>query len=183
MSHSMAPRAHRRAALGFSPHIGWAAIAVVSGPPEEPTLVAKRRVEMARTFETGAVYHASQRLPVAEAERLVRSSEQTFEAAAEATIAALAEELRRLGVEPTASVILAGRAKPLPPLETILIPCARSRGRGRALPARSRARERGVHHSGDVRSGSGARRAGRQGRRDLGEPGQLVSRGDGKGLG
>ncbi len=116
----MAPPGARRAALGFSPHIGWAAVVAISGPHDAPTVVAKRRVEMATSFDTGAVYHAGQALPVARAEALVRSSEQAFATAARASIAAFAAELRDRGLEPIASAVLAGGAKPLPPLETIL---------------------------------------------------------------
>lgn len=110
----------RRAALGFSSHTGWAAVVAMAGPPDAPSVVAKRRVEMAATFEVGAVYHAGQELPFAKAEALVLSSEQKFEAVARASIAALAAELRGLGLEPIASAVLAGSAKPLPPLEAIL---------------------------------------------------------------
>jgi hypothetical protein len=92
----------------------------MSGPPDAPSVVAKHRVEMATTFDTGAVYHIGQALPVARAEELVRSSEETFAAAARASIAALAGELRDLGLELIASAVLAGGAKPLPPLEAIL---------------------------------------------------------------
>ena len=116
----MAPPGARRAALGFSPHTGWAAVVAISGPSGAPSVVAKRRVEMAATFDTGAVYHAGRALPVARAEALVRSSEQTFVAAARASIAALAADLRDLGLEPIASAVLAGGARPLPPLEAIL---------------------------------------------------------------
>jgi hypothetical protein len=116
----MASSGPRRAALGFSPHIGWAAVVAVAGSRTGPTVVGKRRVDMATTFETGAVYHAGQKLALADAEALVRSSERTFEAAARATLGALVAELRARGVEPAASAILAGAGRPLPPLETIL---------------------------------------------------------------
>ncbi len=92
----------------------------ISGSADAPTVVAKHRVEMAATFDTGAVYHKGQALPVARAEALIHSSEQTFAVAARASIAAFAAELRERGLEPVASAVLAGGAKPLPPLETIL---------------------------------------------------------------
>jgi hypothetical protein len=116
----MAPPAARRAALGFSPHIGWAAVVAISGPSEAPRVVAKRRIDMATTFETGAVYHAGQSLPLARAEELVRSSEEAFGTIARAGIAALSDELRGLGLELLASAILSGSTRPLPPLESIL---------------------------------------------------------------
>jgi hypothetical protein len=95
-------------------------VVAISGRNDAPTVVAKRRIDMATTFDTGAVYHVGQGLPVAEAEALVRSSEQTFATIARASIAALAAELRDLGIEPIASAVLAGGGKPLPPLEAIL---------------------------------------------------------------
>lgn len=109
-----------RAALGFSPHTGWAAVVAISGPRDSPGVAAKRRIEMAATFEEGAVYHAGQALPLAQAEVFIRSSERTFADAARAGIAALATELRDRGLEPIASAVLAGGARPLPPLEAIL---------------------------------------------------------------
>ena len=92
----------------------------ISGPPDAPSVVAKHRVEMAATFDVGAVYHVGQGLPLAEADALVRSRERTFLAAAKASIAALVADLRELRLELIASAVLAGGAKPLPPLETIL---------------------------------------------------------------
>lgn len=116
----MAPPSPRRAALGFSPHIGWAAVVAIHGPPDAPVVGPKRRVVMATTFETGAVYHGAQALPVEEAEALVRSSEERFVATARDGVAAIVAELRDLGLEPIASVVLAGGARPLPPLASIL---------------------------------------------------------------
>jgi hypothetical protein len=116
MAHARA----RPAVLGFSPHTGWAAVLAVAGPREAPTIVAKGRVELATTFETGAVYHMCQKLRLDEAEALVRSSEETFTAAARARIAAIVAELRGRELEPVASAVLAGAARPLPSLEAIV---------------------------------------------------------------
>ena len=116
----MPPSAVARAALGFSPHVGWAAVVAISGPRDAPRVVAKHRIDLATTFETGAVYHAAQALPIAEADALVRASEQRFAAAARDGIAALAAELRGRGLDPVASAVLAGSARPLPPLASIL---------------------------------------------------------------
>jgi hypothetical protein len=109
-----------RAALGFSPHTGWAAVVALAGARGAPEVVARRRVEVATTFETGAVYHAGQGLPLDRAEALVRSSEESFVAAAQAQLEALAGELRGRGLEPAAGAIVAGGGRPLPALEVIL---------------------------------------------------------------
>lgn len=114
------PRAERTA-LGFSPHIGWAAVVAVAGRPRAgPRVVAKARMDLATTFETGAVYHAAQGRSLGEAEALVRSSEETFLALACDQIAALAAALGAQGLAPAAAVVLAGSGRPLPPLEQLL---------------------------------------------------------------
>lgn len=109
-----------RAALGFKAHIGWAALVALAGPAAAPKVVAKRRVEMAKTFDTGAVYHVGQKLPLGEAEALVRASEERFLELARAAIAELAAELRASGLEPVAARVVSGGERPLPPLEAIL---------------------------------------------------------------
>jgi hypothetical protein len=110
----------RPAVLGFSPHIGWAAVLAISGLGDAPAIVVKGRVEMATTFETGAVYHVGQKLRLEDAEALVRSSEETFTAAASARIAAIAAALRGRELEPVASAVVAGGEGHLPALAAIL---------------------------------------------------------------
>jgi len=112
--------ARRPAALGFKAHTGWAAAVALAGPPVQPKVVLKRRVEMETSFDAAAVYHAGRALPFAKAEALIRSSEERFEGAARVAIAAIAAELRAAGLEPVASVVVGGGAKPLPALEAIL---------------------------------------------------------------
>jgi hypothetical protein len=92
----------------------------ISGSADAPGVVGKDRVVMATTFETGAVFHAAQALPLSEAESLVRSSEEGFLASARARIAAIAAGLRERGLEPVASAVLVGGGRPLPPLASIL---------------------------------------------------------------
>jgi hypothetical protein len=110
----------RPVALGLKPHIGWAALVALAGPAGAPEVVAKRRVEMAATFDEGAVFHVGQKLPLSEAEALVRTSEERFERVAREALAALAAELRRAGLDPVASAVVAASGRPLPPLAAIL---------------------------------------------------------------
>lgn len=104
----------KRAALGFKTHTGRAAAVAVAGGE----VVLKREIEMANTFETGAVFHAGQELPFEKAKALIASSETRFVALAREAIAAIVGELRDCDV--VASGIVAGNPKPLPPLEAIL---------------------------------------------------------------
>ena len=70
--------AKARAALGFSVHIGKAAVVAVGGPVDAPEILAKAVVQVATTFEEGAVFHMGQELPLDEARALIRDSEVRF---------------------------------------------------------------------------------------------------------
>jgi hypothetical protein len=110
----------RPASIGLKTHTGWAAAVALAGGPAPAEVVAKRRIDMATTFDEGAVYHVARELPLARAQALVRSSEERFERIAREALAALADELRAAGLEPVASAVLAGAERPLPPLEAVL---------------------------------------------------------------
>ena len=105
-----------RAALGFKTHTGWAAVVAIAGRE----VVAKRRIDLAKDFRTGAVFHAGQELPFAQAQALISSSQRRFEDKARDAIAALVDELRAKGCDVIGSGVVAGNPKPLPPLESVL---------------------------------------------------------------
>ena len=112
--------APRPVALGMKAHIGWAAVVVLAGPVDSAEVVAKRRIDMATTFDEGAVYHKSQELPVAQAEALIRASEAKFERIAREALVDLAAELRAAGCEPVAIGVVSGDGRTPPPLASIL---------------------------------------------------------------
>jgi hypothetical protein len=110
----------RPVALGMKSHIGWAAVVALAGPVASAEVVAKRRIQMAGTFDEGAVYHKGQGLPFTQAEAHIRSSEERFERTAREALADLAAELRTAGCEPVASGLVSGNGRALPPLASIL---------------------------------------------------------------
>lgn len=110
----------RRAALGFKAHTGWATVVALAGPLASPRVIAKRRITLAERFDDGALYHVGQGLPLADAERLIRSSRTAFEGAARDAIEKLVAELRAAGCEPAASAVVSGDGRPLPALGAIL---------------------------------------------------------------
>ena len=61
-------------ALGIKSHIGWAAVVGLAGPAALAEVVAKRRIDIATTFDEGAVYHKGQELPFDRAEALIRAA-------------------------------------------------------------------------------------------------------------
>jgi hypothetical protein len=106
--------------LGIKTHTGWAAVVALAKGGGGPEVVAKRRVEMASTFEEGAIFHVSQELPLAKAEALIRSSEARFTALARDAVAELLAELRATGGDVVRSAIVSGGGKALPHLAAIL---------------------------------------------------------------
>jgi hypothetical protein len=110
----------RPVALGMKTHTGWAAVIALAGPVASAAVVAKRRIDMATTFDEGAVYHKGQELPVPRAEALIRSSEGKFERIARDALADLLAELRAAGCEPVGSGLVSGGGNALPPLASIL---------------------------------------------------------------
>jgi len=62
-----------RAALGFRAHSGWAALVAIAGPPGAPSVIDRRRIELAGPEVPLPVqpYHAAQKLAVREAEAYV----------------------------------------------------------------------------------------------------------------
>jgi hypothetical protein len=110
----------RPVALGMKSHTGWAAVVALAGPVTSAEVVAKRRIDMATTFDEGAVYHKGQELPVGRAEALIHSSEAKFERIARGALVDLIAELRKTGCEPVAAALVSGNQKPLPPLASIL---------------------------------------------------------------
>jgi len=113
----MAPQ--QTLALGLKARTGSAALVALAGAADAPRIVAKTRIVMATTFETGAVYHAAQELSLAAAEAHVAKSARTFEALAVKALQALRTEL---GADFfwTGGALVAAPAKPALPLVQII---------------------------------------------------------------
>src|SRR5262245_4212617 len=103
--------------LGFNVHTGWAAVVAVMKKRDALEVIAKERIDMAFTFEEGAVFHMAESLSVSKARVLIDSREKKFEALA---VTALAAIIDRLEVEVAGSAVVDGAAKKLPPLESVL---------------------------------------------------------------
>jgi hypothetical protein len=106
--------------LGIVTHTGRASVLALAGPPEAPAVLAKTRIDVATTFEEGAVFHVSQALSLAAARKLVERSERTFTERAEAQLDAFIAQLDALHGEVVAAGMVAPMAKELPPFEKIL---------------------------------------------------------------
>ncbi len=109
--------AKARAALGFSVHIGKAAVVAVGGAAGAPEILGKAALQVATTFEEGAVFHMGQELPLDEARALIRDSEVRFTERARDQLAAF---VAQLGARVVAAGMVAAPPKALPPIESIL---------------------------------------------------------------
>jgi hypothetical protein len=109
--------AGRRAAIGLSVRTGRAAVVVIVGPLDAPEVIAKTRMQVAFTFDEGAVFHVAQDMPIDRARVFLREAEDAF---VERARADLAELLAPLRVDVVAAGMVAPVQKKLPPLETIL---------------------------------------------------------------
>lgn len=116
----MAKAAQRRGALGLTVRIGRAWVVALAGPIDAPAIVDKRHIQVATTFEEGAVYHAGQELPLDEARALIRDSESRFVERARVELEAFVESLAPPGLRIATAAMVAPPEKQLPPIETIL---------------------------------------------------------------
>src|SRR2546428_14183725 len=113
----------RPVALGMKSHIGWAAVVALAGPAASAEVVAKLRIDMATTFDEGAVYHKGQDLSFDQAEALIRSSEDKFERTARQALSEFVAELKAAGCEAGARGLgPAGGQAPPPPASILRSP-------------------------------------------------------------
>lgn len=106
-----------RIALGLSVRTGRAFLVALGGTPAAPAVVGKALVQVAFTFEEGAVFHAAEAQPLAAARKLVTAAETRFVKKAQA---GLREFVAQLDGKIVAAAMAAKPAKPPPPLESIL---------------------------------------------------------------
>jgi hypothetical protein len=102
-----------KVALGFRTHSGWAAAVAVSGSVEQPVVLERRRILIARGPRQP--YHAAEPLAFAEAEVLIRKCR---EGALDLAVAAVEELRREFGAK--CAGVLVGRPRPVPALADIL---------------------------------------------------------------
>src|SRR5262249_49978396 len=111
----------KRAALGLSVRTGRAIVVAVGGGatdgPEVADILAKGRIDVAFTFDEGAVFHVAQEMPIEKARAFVRDSESRFVERARGELGTFAA---RLGAKVVAAGMVAPPVKTLPPFEAIL---------------------------------------------------------------
>ena len=107
------------AALGFRSHSGWSVLVALAGPPAEPAVLLRRRVELVRRSPKQP-FHAAEARPFAAAEALIRRSFDEATALAERAVQEALAELKGQGLARVASGHLLAAGRPLPDLRDIL---------------------------------------------------------------
>lgn len=103
-----------RAALGFSPHSGWACVVALAGDVDAPALAARARLELSQPDVPVQPYHAARGLPLPHAEALIARVRRVAEDRATAGLGALLAGLEASGHR-VAGVCVPGANTPLPP--------------------------------------------------------------------
>ncbi len=111
-----------RVAVGFKAHTGWAAVVVLAEPSSTPTVVATRRVQLAKStdLDKTQVYHSTSKLPAKGAAQLVDDTTTEVRRQARSVVKELIRELKSTGCEIAGAGLVLGTARLPPKLETIL---------------------------------------------------------------
>jgi hypothetical protein len=110
------------AALGFRVHSGWAVLVVLAGPVKTPTILDRRRIEIADVEMAGSKqpYHAAQQLNLREAANLIAACVGASVRLAEKAVKAALDDAIRKSFRVSACGVPIGSGRPLPTLEKIL---------------------------------------------------------------
>jgi len=112
----------QRAAVGFRVHSGWAAMVVVAVEKTEPIVLARRRLQLVRTFSYTfrQPYHTAEKMEPAEAAAFVRSVETESRELALAGIRSQQKELERPDFSLCDGALLLAAGRKLPEFQKIL---------------------------------------------------------------
>jgi hypothetical protein len=107
------------AALGFRHHTGWAAMVLIAGPADSPTLLDRRRVELCDPGLPVQVYHAADGLDPAAAGELVERVTSAARGAADRVLVEALAAARAKGTRVGAAGMVA-EVRAMPALKAIL---------------------------------------------------------------
>jgi hypothetical protein len=107
------------AVLGFRPHTYWTAAVALTGEPQDPEVIERRRIDFA-TGDERSVYHRVETMAADEAEAWIARVWAACEAATRRGVGQLVEDLAGAGVALGVAVVPIGRAKLPDKLEDIV---------------------------------------------------------------
>jgi hypothetical protein len=103
-------------ALGLRAHSGWASLVALAGPPTSPTVVARRRIDLADAAIEGSKqpYHEAEGKKPEEAERIVTRCTESSRRLAREAVGAVVDELRGRDHDVAGCGLLLASGRPLP---------------------------------------------------------------------
>ena len=107
------------AVLGFRPHTYWTAVVALTGPPDAPQVLERRRIVFAIGHERFA-YHQAEAMDLAAGEAFIETVRTATRANAAREIQAFLADLQRDGVTVRSAVTAAATAKAPDSLQAIL---------------------------------------------------------------
>jgi hypothetical protein len=111
-----------RAAIGFRAHSGWAAVVAVAGAIDSPTVIERRRIELAMPGIPRPVqpYHNARKMDLKEAEKYVRGFASEARHLAQLALKEVINHLKIAGYEMVGFGIPVGSGRPARGLEATL---------------------------------------------------------------
>ncbi len=108
--------------VGFRTHSGWAALVAVAGQRRSPTVIDRRRIELADPGipDSTQPYHAAEGLDLKEAEELVRRCADAARRLARRALRAAIDDLRERGHDVVGCGLLLGAGRPATTLAATL---------------------------------------------------------------
>lgn len=113
--------ASRSVAFGLRAHSGWAVLVTVKGPGSNPTLLERRRIELAEHTPAQPYHEAAYLGDVALAAALIERARADARLRARMAISTAVAEAGRQGYGVRGAALLTSRARPLPTLDAILV--------------------------------------------------------------
>jgi hypothetical protein len=107
-------------AFGVRSHSGWAALVAIAGPPAEPAIIGRQRIELSGAGQPKQPYHAAEPLKLKEADALIRRCNVASRALAVRAFRATIGPLRRDGHEVVGCGLLLASGRALPALAVVL---------------------------------------------------------------
>jgi hypothetical protein len=108
----VAPDRLTPAALGFSPHSGWAAVVCLGGPVSSPVVVERRRVLLTSAPLPREPYHLAKRSEGKRAREIVADAIDEARTLAATAIADLSSSAEAAGYQLMAGGVITGRGRP-----------------------------------------------------------------------
>ena len=110
------------AAVGFRVHSGWAAAVVVCGPPREPFVADRRKIQLVHEFSYAyrQPYHTAEKMPRKDGTKFIARVQSEAKRLARSSLRALEKELAARDCKIVRSALLLASGRTLPELDKIL---------------------------------------------------------------